>query len=350
MLMTLTALILSLDTYAQEAKVSLLDDVSAPIEKNKAPSEKSASDDELFNFLGIKIPNFISSSKEQGVSLFSLQQKAESGDVKAQLQLGYTYLYGSDKIEKDYQKAFHYYSLAAKQEDKIGLNNLGSMYYNGIGVKRDTKIAALLFAKATEKGNTDAAANLGIMYITGNGIEKNVLIGLNYLEQAAEQNNNLAQYILGCAYYYGHHREINHSKAAQYIKNAADAGFDEAQLLLATIYMQGLGFTQNYANAVKYLHQSAAQGNISAMIQLAEIYISGNKYPVNISNAHIFYNLAAARGVTSAGEKRQLIESKMKIEEVLNAQNTANNFKEKLSAFTNYVHNTIGKNICNNLR
>lgn len=308
--------------------------------------EQAAQESALFNFMGLKIPNFISSSAEDENSIEKLSQKAEDGDASAQLKLGYAYLYGLDGLTADYSKAFYYYELAAKQNDKIGINNLGTLYYNGIGTARNPHKAALLFAKAAEAGNFDAATNLGFIYVSGNGIEQNTEAGLTNFEKAAESGNVLAQFMTGCAYYYGKYRPLNFIKAAPYIKAAADQGFDEAQFLIANMYMNGQGYPQNYSNAVKYFKKAVEQGHLQAMMKLADIYSGGIKYITDIQQAHTLYNIAAVRGVQGAGEQREKIEAKMKVAQITNSQMEAENFHPALTTLTLYVRKTFGTNIC----
>lgn len=317
---------------------------------SSAPQSSSAAqddDDSLFSFLGIKIPKYIStSSKEKDQnSIDIVTQKAEDGDVASQLRLGYSYLYGQDGVDIDYAKSFHFYEMAAKAEDKIGLNNLGSLYYNGIGVKRSPKIAAELFARSAKLGNIDAATNLGFMYISGNGITKDIPTGLEYLEQAASQGNVLAGYIVGYAYYQGTYRPRNYHTAATLIKKAADAGLDEAQVAIANMYTLGLGYPQNYNMALAYLQKAFNQGNLDAMMKLADIYSGKTKYPANLASAHVVYNLASVRGVKGASQILRQIEHKLKIEEVIAAQEEASRYVEKPSSLTTYVKQTYGANL-----
>ena len=357
-LLAFLSLVLTTKSYAQENVSLLSEDLKQDAtsqEQNKDNNDETEPTTEknnsLLEFMGIKIPDFIpSSSKSKDENSISvLTKKAESGDVEAQLKLGYAYLYGVDELEIDYNKALHYYEMAANQNNKLGLNNLGTLYYNGLGTKRNPRKAAMLFAKSSELGNFDAATNLGFMYLSGNGIEQNIALAIEYFEKAA-QENILAKFMVGCAYSRGRYRPINHVKASPLFKEVADAGFDEAQVLTANAYMNGLGYPQNYTNAVKYLRKAVAQGNISAMMQLADIYASGHKYPANISGAHILYNLASVRGVAGAEKLRKKVESKMKIEEILTAQQDADQYQEKPSQLTTYVHSTIGSDLCSYIK
>ena len=114
---------------------------------------------------------------------------------------------------------------------------------------------------------------------------------------------------------------------------------------MSDIYINGRGFPQNYNNAVKYLRQAASQGSTEAMMSLASILVAGEKYNKDINFAHVLYNLAAVRGVASAPAKRQALETKMKIDEVLQAQQRAEMFKESPSEMTSYIRQTFGTNI-----
>ena len=80
---------------------------------------------------------------------------AESGNLDAQLSLGYIYLYGEGDIKPDYSKAFRYYEMAAAQNDNVAINNLGSLYYSGIGTPADVGKAMEMFDKAAAV-NSDA--------------------------------------------------------------------------------------------------------------------------------------------------------------------------------------------------
>lgn len=327
-----------------EGVVSLFDGTS---EAQTSKTDNQEEEGGLFSFLGIKIPEKLqSSSKVKAADTIEETIKlADKGNLEAQLLLGYSYLYGDNGLKPDYEKAFEYYSKAALQNDATGLNNLGSLYYGGIGVQRSSAKAAILFAKAAELGNAEAAVNLGFMHASGNGAKQDKELALKYFEQASESDSPAAKFMTGYAYYTGTLRPLDYKKAAPLIKVSADAGLDEAQLVLADIYVNGRGFPQNYNNAVKYLRLAASQGNTEAMMKLADILVVGEKYNKDIEFAHVLYNLAAVRGVADAPNKRQLVESKMKINDILQAQLRAENFAEKLTPLTEYIRKTYGDNI-----
>ena len=347
-LLLLSICFFSTFVYAEnEGSVSLFDEDM----EQKNVSETKEKKDSFFSFMNFKMPeNLFSSDAEKKEetpenTLENIVKMANNGNLQAQLALGYAYLYGENGLSVDYDKAFEYYNKAALQNDPIGLNNLGSLYYSGLGVQRDVKKAVSLFEQAAKLGNNNAAVNVGFMYVSGRGVKKNIVKGLEYLETSLVSDTPAAKYMMGYAYYKGIHRGIDYSKAAKLLKEAADEGFDEAQLVVASLYVNGLGFPQNYNNAVKYLKQAIAQGNSSAMVLLADILVEGKKYNRDIESAYVYYNLASVRGATYAAAKRNELEKVMKIDEILSAQKQTEYYKEDVSPITLYIRQTYGENL-----
>lgn len=277
----------------------------------------------------------------------ALIRKANEGSVEAQLSLGYMYLYGSkeNNIKQDYQKSFEYYNMAAQQGNDVAINNLGSLLYSGIGTKRNPYKAAKLFEKAAELGNIEAALNLAFLYISGSGVAQNNSLAIKYFTQAAAGGNVTAKFMLGYAYYRGFIVPQDFKQAAANIRAAADAGLDEAQFFLGLMYLNGEGITQNYGNAVNYFNKALYQGNINAALRLADIYEKGIVYTQSIIQAHVLYNIASVNGYAEAAGKRDELAKKMKIEDILKAQATAEGFKPAPTEYTSYVRKTFGENI-----
>ena len=272
-------------------------------------------------------------------------RRANEGNVDAQLALGYMYLYGEDGVAPDYEQAFKFYEMAANQNNQIALNNLGSLYFNGIGTKRDYLKAAQLFELAAKNGSSDAAVNLAFIYLSSEDNQNAHNEAIKLFAQAAQSENETAKFMLGYAYYKGFHIEQNYHKAVELMKASANAQFDEGQYILALMYMNGNGIAQNYGNAVNYLKKAASQGNLQAMVTLADILAQGTIYPKNPLHAHIYYNIAAIDNTPHAAERRDAVKSLLKIDELLQAQSEAENFKPKPSELTLYIRQTFGPSI-----
>lgn len=280
-------------------------------------------------------------------TLEDLQDKAAKGDVEAQLNLGYMYLYGVNGTNIDYQQAIDYYTQAAEQNSAVAYNNLGSLYFSGIGTDVDREKAIQYFQKASELGSHDAAVNLVIIYLgetpqTTDNFKK-VLALLNQ----AQKDNTIAKYLLGYSYLKGFMVKEDYRKAFQLIKAAADEKYDEAQFVLADFYIKGHGATKNYNKAVEYLKASAQQGNVDAMMQLADILAAGKIYTKDIEQAHVLYNVASVFGNKEAAAKRDALESSLKIEDLLNVQAEAEDFKAVPSEKTTFIRQTFGNSLKN---
>lgn len=321
----------------------------------KAPKEEKSTetseDKGIFSFMDLSFlkkegPKLTAGPNERKDSFVRrLTRQAEEGNVDAQLTLGYMYLYGESGVDKDYEKAFQYYNMAANQNDSIAINNVGSLYFSGIGTEKSLSKAAQMFEKASSLGNTEAAVNLSFIYLTKDSALNNPRAAVELLKSASEAGNPTAKFLLGYAYFKGFVVEQNYKKAIALIREAANAEYDDAEYMLGYMYLNGLGITKNYGNAVKYFNLAFNQGNVDAMMELGNILAAGTMYTQDVYHAHILFNIASVHGISSAVEKRDFLEKKLKIEEVLQAQAEAENFKEKPSELTLYIQQTFGKNI-----
>lgn len=272
---------------------------------------------------------------------------ADEGSLKHQMNLGYMYLYGTNGVKQDFEKSFKYYSMAAQQNDPIATNNLGSLYFNGIGTKRDIKTALALFERAAELGNDDAAVNLAFIYLTGGKKDPTRNKKAVNLLKKASKENKIARFMLGYAYYKGFVVDQDMAEAYKLIKSVAgnEAQIDEAQIILAQMYIKGQGTVQNYQSAVTAYRSAVEQGNLEACLELAKIYQEGKLTGANPTLAHTIYNIAAAQGDELAAKKRDKLGEKLDLENLQQAQSAAREFKANPSELTSYIRQTYGGNI-----
>lgn len=332
-----------------EEKLSAVAEEQAPAqEQNAEPNEEKKGFFSFLNFFkkddeGLKQE----AAKNQETFVEMLTRQANEGNVDAQLSLGYMYLYGDgdNNVAQDYKKSFEYYEMAAKQGDIVAINNLGSLYYSGIGTPKDMNKAATLFAQAADKGNEESALNLAFLYLSGNGVVQDNRKAMDYFVQAGQKGNLAAQFMLGYAYYRGFIVPQDYKRAFTLMRTVAKAGYDDAQLFTGLMYLTGDGTTKNYGNAVTYLGHAFLQGNVNATVHLANIYAEGKVYPKNILQSYMLYSIAANNGVEEAAAKRDALESGLKIEALLKAQSAAEKFVPKPTELTTYIRNTFGSNI-----
>ena len=77
----------------------------------------------------------------------------------ALLSLGLVQAAWADNVP-DFKETFQ----VAKQGNAKAQYNLGGMYYNGKGVRKDYAQAVQWYRKAAEQGHAKAQLNLGLMY------------------------------------------------------------------------------------------------------------------------------------------------------------------------------------------
>lgn len=89
-----------------------------------------------------------------------VENLANQGDKSSQHKLGSRYKHGQGGRTVDYQKAAYWFDKAAKQDHKESLFELGILYRDGLGVKKDVSLAKQYLTKAKNKGHSIAEATL----------------------------------------------------------------------------------------------------------------------------------------------------------------------------------------------
>lgn len=133
----------------------------------------------------------------------SAANSAQSGDAKAQFELGVMYFKGFG-VPQDYIKALDFFEKAAVQgheraKDYIPRTYfaLGSDYFSeDAGERQDDHEAFKWFSKAAELGHAQAQYLIGLMYYFGEGIQKDEVKGVVLLKQSAQNGFEEAQKLI----------------------------------------------------------------------------------------------------------------------------------------------------------
>jgi localization factor PodJL len=149
---------------------------------------------------------------------------ANSGNPKAELLLGLTYLDGQGTPVNEAEAA-RWLERAASQGEALAQYRLGTLYERGRGVPSDIGKATVFFGAAAKLGNLKAMYNLAVAYAEGNGVKKDP------------------------------------AQAAQWFTRAANLGLSDSQFNLAVCYERGMGVTQSLTDAYKWYAIAAAQGD-----------------------------------------------------------------------------------------
>jgi TPR repeat protein len=169
---------------------------------------------------------------------FTLLKKAEKGDHEAQFHVGHHYY----RLQ-EFTKAHRWWFKSAKQNKSLGpLFNIGNLYLNGWGVKRNIKKALHYFELVISKKiiflpeqkvkwSELALFLIGKTYFDGILVKRNKKKGLNYYRLAAKKGNLNAAYTL--SYIYGTKEDYNLKKKIFYLNQCANAGLSIAHAALA---------------------------------------------------------------------------------------------------------------------
>ncbi len=132
----------------------------------------------------------------------------------------------------NYEKAVHWYHMAAEQGYARSQDRLGFMYQHGKGVTKDPAEALRWYHKAAEQGFGHAQTELGTMYIAGEVVRQDDAEAFRWYRKAAEQGNANGQLALGIMYERGRGVTKDKAEAARWYRKAIEQGSDKAQSLL----------------------------------------------------------------------------------------------------------------------
>ncbi len=126
---------------------------------------------------------------------------------------------------------------------------------------------------AAQRGQSSAKNNLGYMYENGFGVRRNLSEAVRWYELAVAEadNNAVAHTNLGFMLLYGRGTSQDLVRASKLFRLAADRGDARAQYYLGTAYEKGLGVRLDTAEAIRLYKLSADQGNKQAAERLSAL-------------------------------------------------------------------------------
>lgn len=156
---------------------------------------------------------------------YSLSLEAANANFilsKNALALAYFNGYG---CKPNYEKGYKLLEECANADYGFGYFNLGVGYFNGLyGYPKDENKAFAYFKQASEQYHKGAYYNLGLMYLNGKGCRKNISKGLDALINAANLGQLKAQVKVADMYYFGEIIPKNLDSAYAFYLMAAEAG------------------------------------------------------------------------------------------------------------------------------
>ncbi|MEO8051910.1 MAG: tetratricopeptide repeat protein [Acidobacteriota bacterium] len=147
----------------------------------------------------------------------------------------------------------------ASSGDLAAQNDLGFLYANGKGVPKDLSEAVRWYRKAADQGYADAQNNLGVLYNYGQGVPHDCAEAIVWYRKAAEQGDVKGQYNMGQLYRHGCGVERDDGEASIWYRKAADQDYADAQYNFGLMYKNGIAVPRDNVRAYMWLDLAAAK-------------------------------------------------------------------------------------------
>ena len=150
------------------------------------------------------------------------------------------------------------------------------------------------------------------------------------VKDKAEAGDAEAQFTLATIFDLGVDVPKNYAESGKWYLKAANQGLAEAQFKLGVRYFEyGKQAKENYTTAFSWFYKAANQGIAAAQYNVGLMYQLGRGVPTNRVEGYKWYNIAAAQGFTKAAAAREILDSELSRNEVLEAEQRAVAFVPK---------------------
>ena len=204
--------------------------------------------------------------KDRVTALKWLKKVAESGDDKAQVDLG------NELYDKDCKEALKWYLKAVENNNAEGQWRLGWLYESGKLGKADYVNAEKWYKKASENNNAEGQWRLGRLYESGNLGKVDYVNAEKWWKKAAENNNAEGQWRLGVLYASGNLGKVDYVNAEKWWKKAAENDNAEGQWRFGWLYKRGYLGKADYVSAEKWYKKAAENNNSNGQLGLGLLY------------------------------------------------------------------------------
>jgi|GEM_PF-2284612 len=166
-----------------------------------------------------------------------VRDKAENGDVEAQLELGLIYVQGKD-ADQDFTAAKKWWDRAAEQGNAAARYYVGLMYARGDGVTQDMDQARSMWEQSADMDHVGALFSLGMLYVEGEAVKGDYVEAGQYFIRAAQLGNVQSQFNVSVLYSQGLGFPQSNEISYAWAKLAADQGHPNAKELLTSLEPQ----------------------------------------------------------------------------------------------------------------
>lgn len=296
---------ITLDGFAQagrvpisELRISSGEAKTKPLRPKAETGDAKAQFDLGFLYLYGDFYSHLDADRDQG--LFWIRKSASQGYAQAQDLMG-CLLYRGGILPQDKAEAVKWFRKAAEQGDPYAQSNLGYCYLKGEGVSKDPIEAVRLFRLAAAKGEVKAQRHLGFILEAGEGVPKDYLEAAKWFFNLALQKEKDDRY----------HPEVDHPdrprfsgsdkvpSASSWLK-AAEGGDARAQYELGRCHENGEGVASDRGEALKWYRRSAQRGYAPAQFVLGYLHDGRHQLEYDHDEVVSWYGKAADQGYAKA--------------------------------------------------
>lgn len=229
-------------------------------------------------------------------TLIEIFEKAKSGDMHAQYEIGNLYRSGEQKIKQDFSQALQWFLRAAKQGLMEAQYEMALFNHQGLGGLAQNIPEAIRWLKnPIEQEDPEAQFLLGLIHENGNGIPKDREMAIHLYRLAAEQGHPEAQVNLGSLLEEGTPGQLEEA-VYWYTVAAEQNAMVQAQYNLGILYFIGKGVKQNFSQALKLFTQAAQKGDVESTILVGSMHEKGQGILKMPEEAIYWYKKAIQKG------------------------------------------------------
>jgi uncharacterized protein len=196
----------------------------------------------------------------------------------------------------DYAAAVAAWTPLAKAGRREAEYALGSLYYAGLGVAKNYRVAFGWLHRAARRGHPEAQYLFGMLHVRGEGTESDPQVGSVWLNKAARQGVVPAQYALGYLHAGGFLGKKDLEKATYWLERAALADHPKAQIALARVLRSPRNERADSDEAIRWINRASELGDPNGQNLVADRYLHERSY----AKALDLYAKAAGQGHSGA--------------------------------------------------
>eukprot|EP00929_Paragymnodinium_shiwhaense_P077852 TRINITY_DN4018_c0_g2_i1.p1 TRINITY_DN4018_c0_g2~~TRINITY_DN4018_c0_g2_i1.p1 ORF type:complete len:758 (-),score=174.75 TRINITY_DN4018_c0_g2_i1:89-2362(-) len=206
-------------------------------------------------------------------------QIATSGDTTVAAAIGKRYLLGIEGFRQDYRKARYYLRMAANQHHAGALALLGYMYCLGLGVPKDLDKAYSYFVSSASQNDPLGHNGLGYIYFHGTSAQaRNLKMAFKSFNESAFGGSSDGMFNLASMFLTGTGTQQSFQHAVLFYTQALDRGHTPAAYSLAVMHLNGIGVLRDCDIAVNLLKKVCERGEWVST-KLVDAYEQGDKQP-----------------------------------------------------------------------